>query len=51
MPIFCRTGEVHPYGARWRHKLPFGWELRWQLTNCMIMAVPRYGCRRQRTSW
>ena len=51
MLILCKTREVHPCGARWRKPLPFGWEIRWQYPNRPIVAVPRHGCWRQRTSW
>ncbi len=51
MLILCKTDQVHPRGARWRQRLPFGWEIRWQRHNCLIMAIPRPANIRQHTAW
>jgi hypothetical protein len=51
MLIFCRTREVHPLGARWRYKLPFGWELRWQRPNSPVVAVCSHSSWRHVKPW
>lgn len=51
MLILCKTSQVHPHGARFRQPLPFGWEIRWQRTNCPIMAVPRPATLRRLSAW